>query len=110
MADRITIEQLLNLADRAERGPLSAAEASRLRRGLRHLDERCHSLEAARSSTIGRHGNAQRHNADAARRLSALQALVASTRRRGGRVVAVQMADAILGTSPDTRQHDQEAA
>lgn len=110
MADRITTEQLLNLADRAEAGPLTAAEASRLRRGLRHLDERCRSLEAARASTIGRRGNAQRRNVDAARRLSALQALVASTRRRGVRAIAVQTVDAILGTPADTRQRNQEAA
>ena len=32
-----TVDQLLNLADRAEAGPLSAAEAARLREGLQHL-------------------------------------------------------------------------
>jgi hypothetical protein len=35
--DAPTVDQLLNLADRAEDGPLSPAEAARLREGLRLL-------------------------------------------------------------------------
>jgi hypothetical protein len=38
-------EQLLNLADRAERGPLSAEEAARLRAGLAHHCARAEEAE-----------------------------------------------------------------
>lgn len=35
-----TIDQLRNLADRADRGPLTPDEVTRLRQGLNHLDNR----------------------------------------------------------------------
>ncbi|HEY9373947.1 hypothetical protein [Streptomyces sp.] len=46
MAKPVTTEQLLNLADRAERGPLSADEASRLRTGITQLHDDRRSLRS----------------------------------------------------------------
>jgi hypothetical protein len=58
-------EQLLNLANRAERGPLSADEAARLRDGLTHHCARAEQAEAERDEARmwARHGYeiGQRH-------------------------------------------------
>jgi hypothetical protein len=110
MADRITTMQLLNLADRAEDGGLTTAEADRLRRGLRQLDEKCRALDVARRSAIVRRTNDGRRSEDSDQRLTAIRALVASTRRRGGRAVPVQTVDAILNSPIEIRQRNREAA
>ena len=38
MTTAVTVDQLRNLADRADRGPLKPAEVARLREGIAHLD------------------------------------------------------------------------
>ncbi|TXS22430.1 hypothetical protein EAO70_06105 [Streptomyces sp. adm13(2018)] len=77
MAGRITTEQLLNLADRAEDGPLNAAEARRLREGIAML--------SARNATLaGRLGALATHiERGALAELAAVRRLVASSEKRG---------------------------
>ncbi|MGW6557940.1 hypothetical protein [Streptomyces hydrogenans] len=53
MAKPITVQQLLNLADRAERGPLTQAEADRLRAGIAALHDNQRFLET-KTRTQGR--------------------------------------------------------
>lgn len=77
-----TCEQMLILADRAERGPLTAAEASRLRAGIRAADQ-------ARRSATGRTIIATRETQQQARRVAAVRDLVGRARSRGARTVAV---------------------
>ncbi|MET9728461.1 hypothetical protein [Streptomyces zaomyceticus] len=108
-ARRITTEQLLNLADRAE-GGLTPAEAGRLRQGLRELDEKCRALDFARRSAIRRRTTDRHRSADSDQRLTAIRALVASTRRRGARAVPVQIVAAILDSPIEIRQQNREAA
>jgi len=59
-----TIDQLRNLADRADRGPLTPDEVTRLRQGLNHLNTR-------RPPDI-RHAQRGRQIANLRRRLAAL--------------------------------------
>jgi hypothetical protein len=84
-----TREQLLVLADRAERGPLSAAEAGRLRQGI-------DVAFSDRRSAAARTGARTRQQREAARRLVAVIALIRAARERGARTVPVQILDAVL--------------
>jgi hypothetical protein len=77
-----TREQLLVLADRAERGPLTAAEAARLRQGIA-------ALYARRPPASSRR----------ARQLQALASLVAAARRRGEEILPVALVEAALDRS-----------
>ncbi|PVC73500.1 hypothetical protein [Streptomyces sp. CS081A] len=110
MADHITTEQILNLADRAETGRLSTAEADRLRRGIRQLDDRHRATEAARRSTALRLRYARTHGRDDRHRMDAVRALVHSTRHRGGRTVLVTTLAAILTAPIEMNESQQEAA
>lgn len=77
-----TEEQLLVLANRAERGPLTAAEADRLRQGIA-------ALYAERRSAVTRLGNGTRQRREATLRLRAVHALVRTARQRGARHIPV---------------------
>ncbi|MFK0182346.1 hypothetical protein ACIQVR_41050 [Streptomyces xanthochromogenes] len=80
-----TVAQLLILADRAERGPLTAAEADRLRSGISglHLERRAEgSRYAARA------------------RLRAVASLVSSARRRGASAIPVTLLGQVLSGDP----------
>lgn len=79
-----TEEQLLVLANRAERGPLTAAEAGRLRQGIA-------AVYAERRSAGIRLGNDTRQRRAAALRLRAVQALIQTARQRGTRSIPVQI-------------------
>lgn len=109
MTDRITTEQLLNLADRAETG-LSTAEADRLRRGIRQLDAQYRATEAARRTTAGHLGRARAQGRDDQHRMTAVRALVQSTRRHGGRTVLVTTLAAILTAPIEMDESRREAA
>lgn len=84
-----TREQLLVLADRAERGQLTAAEADRLRQGIA-------AVYADRRSTAARLGARSRQQREAGRRLVAVGDLVRAARERGTRSISVQILDAAL--------------
>lgn len=84
-----TREQLLVLADRAERGPLTAAEAARLRQGIT-------AVYADRRSTAGRLSARTWQQREAGRRLVAVAALIRAARERGTRTIPVQILDATL--------------
>ncbi|MCX4543814.1 hypothetical protein [Streptomyces sp. NBC_01565] len=75
-----TREQLLVLADRAERGPLTAAEAARLRQGITAL----YAGRRAEGNRLAAHGG---HEREARRRLLAVRALIRTARQRGARSV-----------------------
>ncbi|MEU7032694.1 hypothetical protein ABZ958_03285 [Streptomyces sp. NPDC046237] len=78
-----TLEQLLNLADRAEfNGGLTQAEADRLRFGLRHLDH-------ARRSAARRGSANHRVHTERSQRLAAIERLVRRTTQRGAKTVTV---------------------
>lgn len=79
-----TLAQLLVLADRAERGRLTPAEADRLRTGI-------HNLLGER-----RHETALR-SVPAIRRSVRLRGLVLEARRRGHRMVPLAALEAALG-------------
>ena len=98
-----TVTQLLVLADRAERGPLTAAEASRLREGITNLRE-------SRRSAVGRRSAATRARRQGAAQLAAVRALVASARQRGARSVPVWILAAALDGTPEVRQREANAA
>lgn len=106
-----TLDQLLNLADRAEySGGLSQAEADRLRYGLRQLDARCRELDSARRAAVGRRANLLRQGQEAIRRVAAVRALVESTRHRGGRTVLVPTLAAVLDAPLEFGTQQREAA
>ncbi|WP_406336609.1 hypothetical protein OG814_33225 [Streptomyces zaomyceticus] len=63
--DRPGIDQLRNLADRAERGPLTGEEAARLRDGIAKLDARVDYL-AGYAATLETYAAEQRERADKA--------------------------------------------
>ena len=107
---RITTEQLLNLADRAEDGGLTAEEARRLRAGITQLVERSQQLETARRAAVGYRGHIVREGQEALRRLTAVRALVESTRHRGGRTVLVPTLAAVLDAPLEFGTRQQEAA
>jgi hypothetical protein len=79
-APRPTREQLLNLADRAERGPLSAAEAARLRAGI-------HALYGPRRTWTTQIRTA---------RIDALARLAVGARRRGHDTLPVALVEAAI--------------
>ncbi|MEU3903274.1 hypothetical protein AB0F20_05595 [Streptomyces goshikiensis] len=84
-----TRAQLLVLADRAERGALTAAEADRLRQGIAAMyfgSRSAGSRAAART----------RQQREAGRRLAAIAAVIRAARQRGARAVPVQILDAAL--------------
>jgi len=84
-----TREQLLVLADRAERGQLTAAEAARLRQGIA-------ALYAGRWSVAAERRNDGRRHREAALRLMAAGDLVRTARQRGARSIPVQILAAVL--------------
>lgn len=94
-----TFEQLLVLADRAERGPLSAAEASRLREGIA-------ALEWGRRSSASRLANRTRVRHEVVAQVAAVRALVASARQRGARAVPVWILAAALQGAPEIRRRE----
>lgn len=59
--DRPGIDQLRNLADRTERGPLTADEAGRLRNGIDQLYQRIDTLEAVCKSNKQAYVGAVKH-------------------------------------------------
>lgn len=77
-----TVEQLLVLADRAERGQLTAAEAARLRAGIAGL--------TAPQRRV-------RHQPRSGRQVAAIAALVRRTQARGAQAVPVWALERILG-------------
>ncbi|MFJ5785376.1 hypothetical protein [Streptomyces hydrogenans] len=104
-----TVDQMLNLADRAEAG-LTPAEADRLRAGIRQLDAERRRLANARRSLAGQIGNTKSRGADALLRIRAVRALVDETRRHGGRAVLVSTLAAALNAPIEFPNHNQEAA
>lgn len=105
MADRITVEQLLNLADRAERGPLNAAEASRLRAGIAELSASRAALAASKALLEGRLSSyAAQPKGRAIDGLKAVQRLVAGSERRGVAYLPVWAVAAASG-APIPKQH-----
>lgn len=103
-----SIEQLLNLADRAEYGGgLTQAEADRLRAGIRSLDDKCRSLYGSKQSASLRHFHRARREQEASKRLRAVAALVTAARHRGARSVSVQTLSLIL-TAPVEFGGDEE--
>lgn len=100
-----TVEQLLNLADRAEfNGGLSQAEADRLRRGLRDMAAARDETEMKNRLAAKRHGSADQRRRRAFAQLAAIRALVASFRQKGSRTVPVSLLDAALRMTPDARR------
>lgn len=84
-----TREQLLVLADRTERGPLTAAEADRLRQGIT-------AMYVDRRTAGARAGHAARRHREAGRRLLAVQALIRVARERGTRSIPVPILSAAV--------------
>jgi predicted ATPase len=97
------LDQVLNLADRAEDGPLSPAEASRLRAGIRRLEESRRNYDSARRASIARLSMARRRHRDQSAQLTAIRALVANARHRGARSVPVWILSATLDAVPEVR-------
>ncbi|MFE3657240.1 hypothetical protein [Streptomyces sp. NPDC059165] len=97
-----TVEQLLVLADRAERGRLSAAEASRLRAGIR-------AVVASQRGTSGRLAVANRGRRRSTAQMAAVRALVSSARQRGARTVPVWILAATLDDEPEIQTPAQPA-
>ncbi|MFE6815975.1 hypothetical protein [Streptomyces sp. NPDC057677] len=93
MADRITIQQLLNLADRAEEG-LTPAEARRLRAGITQLDTDRRSLRS-RLRLQSRRGN------EATTELRAVQGLIQRSQQRGAAQIPVWAVAALLSDEPN---------
>ncbi|MFG3510221.1 hypothetical protein ACGF5F_32515 [Streptomyces sp. NPDC047821] len=89
-----TLDQLLNLADRAEDGPLTAAEATRLRQGLRHLATSGHR----------RPYRSQRRD-QPTRQLAALARIVHQARTRGARTVPVWALTQVLTDPSQSKEH-----
>lgn len=85
--------QLLVLADRAERGPLTGTEADRLRQGIALL-------AGERRTESTRAGNHVRHEREARRRLLAVRELIRTARERGTRSIPVPILAAALHAGP----------
>ncbi|MEU0393846.1 hypothetical protein ABZ208_13885 [Streptomyces sp. NPDC006208] len=98
-----TREQLLILADRAERGPLSAAEAARLRQGIHTLATERDAAEAMQRIVANRAKAANGMRRRVSRQLAAVRALVTSARQRGLRSVPVWILAATIETAPEIR-------
>lgn len=79
-----TLDQMLVLVNRAERGQLAPAEAARLRQGLVAMDE-------SRRASQGRATTRDRRQRETVRRLLAIQSLVRSARQRGARSIPVSI-------------------
>lgn len=84
-----TVAQLLILADRAERGPLTAAEADRLRAGIS-------GLYRERRTAGGRLGAQARSRRAADARLRVVAAVAAAARQRGARSIPLATLDIAL--------------
>lgn len=93
-----TVRQLLILADRAERGQLTADEAARLRAGIRAMD-------SARRSASGSAGLVAAEHRRTRRQLAAVADLVRRARYRGARHVTVWA----LGQALDSEPEEQAA-
>lgn len=98
-----TREQLLVLADRAERGPLTAAEAARLRQGIHGLADERDAADTMRRIVANRANAANGMRRRVSRQLAAVRALVVSARQRGLRSVPVWILAAALDTVPEFR-------
>ncbi|MFD7554154.1 hypothetical protein ACFV9E_06390 [Streptomyces sp. NPDC059835] len=85
-----TREQLLVLADRAERGQLTAAEAGRLRQGIT-------ALYAERRTAGGRTGVETWRQREITRRLLAVQEVIRAARQREARTIPVRILAAAVG-------------
>lgn len=94
-----TVTQLLVLADRAERGQLSAAEASRLREGIA-------ALETSRRSTVGRIRFALERQQQAEQQLAAVRRFTARARYRGARVVQMWALERALAPQDDDEREE----
>ncbi|MEK9524051.1 hypothetical protein MIU24_32460 [Streptomyces venezuelae] len=94
MADRITIQQMLNLADRAEDGGLTPAEARRLRAGISQLDTDRRSLRS-RLRLQSRRGN------EASAELRAVRGLIQRSQQRGVAQLPVWAVAALLSDEPN---------
>lgn len=94
-----TLEQLLVLADRAERGQLTPAEAARLRQGLE-------GLRTERQQAAGRASSDARQRRAAALRLRAVHELVRTARQRGARSIPIQILAAAV--QPELRLPPRE--
>jgi hypothetical protein len=90
-----TVAQLLILADRAERGPLTAAEADRLRAGIS-------GMYRERRTAGARLGVQARNRRVADSRLRVVAALAAAARQRGARSVLLATLDIALGAETAT--------
>ncbi|MFD5509148.1 hypothetical protein ACFWIB_15405 [Streptomyces sp. NPDC127051] len=84
-----TRAQLMILADRAERGPLTAAEADRLRQGIAAMD-------AGRRSTAALRTRQVRALRTAAAQFAAVQRLVARAQRLGAHAVPLRDLEGIV--------------
>jgi hypothetical protein len=105
MGGKVTVEQLLNLADRAEfNGGLSQAEADRLRRGLRDLVADRDAAEVRRRMAARRDSSADFRRRRAFKQLATVRALLVASRQRGNRAVPVWILDAALSGTPEIRQ------
>jgi hypothetical protein len=82
--DAPTLAQLLNLADRAEDGRLSPAEAARLREGLRHLARG--PRRPYRRDLRTQHG----------KQIAALARIITAARTRGAKTVPVWVLAQVL--------------
>lgn len=103
MADRITTAQLLNLADRAERGPLTADEARRLRAGIA-------ALSTSKASIVGRLGAyTVQAEGRAVDDLKAVRRLVANSEQRGVSHIPVWAIAAASGAPISRRDLAPEA-
>jgi hypothetical protein len=78
--DRPGINQLRNLADRAERGPLTADEAARLRAGIAKLDTRINGYRDSRKRWMESAFADRRVSNELASRLAAAEATLTAVR------------------------------
>jgi hypothetical protein len=99
-----TVDQLLNLADRAEDGPLSPAEAGRLRAGIRNLVAEREAAEAERRLIAKRHHQAALKDRQASKHLATVRALVTSARRRGARAIPTHALAAAIDVKAETQR------
>ena len=94
-----TARQLLILADRAERGQLSADEAARLRAGIRGLAAERDAATAERLRIAHRADVANHTRRRHSRQLAAVRALVRTARQRGARSIPVWALGHILASA-----------
>ena len=95
MGKPITVDQLLNLADRAEYGGgLSQAEADRLREGI-------NALQAHRTLLSSKLGQKARRLVRVEPELRSIRGLVIRTRHRGDTHVALWQLEALIDDDVD---------